>query len=85
MDDLTSGFNIARNLSLRPEFNAMLGFTENEVRGLLRDYDAKAPPERFEDALAIMRKWYNGYRFATKAQEDVYNTDLVFRHDSIWG
>ena len=77
MDDLTSGFNIARNLSLRPEFNAMLGFTENEVRGLLRDYDAKAPPERFEDALAIMRKWYNGYRFATKAQEDVYNTDLV--------
>jgi len=77
MDDLTSGFNIARNLSLRPEFNEMLGFTENEVRDLLRDYDAKALPERFEGALAVMRKWYNGYRFASKARQDVYNTDLV--------
>ena len=24
-----------------------------------------------------MRKWYNGYRFATKARQAVYNTDLV--------
>ena len=78
MDDLTSGFNIGRNLSLRPEFNAMLGFTEDQVRGLLRDYHAaKGRPEQAEDALAVMRKWYNGYRFAAKAKEDVYNTDLV--------
>ena len=76
MDDLTSGFNIGRNLSLRPEFNEMLGFTEDEVRELLHDC-RKAPPERPEHALAIMRKWYNGYRFATKARQDVYNTDLV--------
>ena len=32
MDDVTSGFNIGRNISLRPEFNDMLGFTEAEVR-----------------------------------------------------
>ena len=32
MDDVTSGFNIGRNLSLRAEFNHLLGFTEAEVR-----------------------------------------------------
>ena len=33
MDDpVTSGFNIGKNISLEPEFNDMLGFTEEEVR-----------------------------------------------------
>ena len=40
MDDVTSGFNIGRNLSLSPEFNAMLGFTEDEVREVLHTYHA---------------------------------------------
>ena len=38
MDDVTSGFNIGRNVTLEPEFNGMLGFTEPEVRGLLELY-----------------------------------------------
>ena len=78
MDDVTSGFNIGRNLSLSPELNAMLGFTEDEVRQVLNVYHAAgAMGERPDDALATMRRWYNGYRFATEAVEDVYNTDMV--------
>ena len=78
MDDVTSGFNIGRNLSLDRELNAMLGFTEDEVRRVLRTYyDAGEIGEHPDDALATMRRWYNGYRFATKAREDVYNTDMV--------
>ena len=78
MDDVTSGFNIGRNLSLSQELNAMLGFTEDEVRRVLHIYhDAGAISEHPDDALATMRQWYNGYRFATKAREDVYNTDMV--------
>ena len=38
MDDVTSGFNIGANLSLRAEFNEMLGFTEDEVRRMLETY-----------------------------------------------
>ena len=77
MDDVTSGFNIGRNLSLSPELNAMLGFTE-DVRRVLNIYHrAGEIGEHPEDALATMRQWYNGYRFATKADEDVYNTDMV--------
>ena len=78
MDDVTSGFNIGRNLSLSPELNAMLGFTEDEVRRVLHTYHAAgAIGERPDDALATMRQWYNGYRFAEEADEDVYNTDMV--------
>ena len=35
MDDVTSGFNIGSNVSLDPRFNELLGFTEQEVRGVL--------------------------------------------------
>ena len=78
MDDVTSGFNIGRNLSLSPELNAMLGFKEEEVRGVLNIYHgAGAMREHPEDALDTMRRWYNGYRFAEEADQDVYNTDMV--------
>ena len=78
MDDVTSGFNIGRNLSLSQDFNAMLGFTEDEVREVLRTYHAAgALTEHPDHALATMREWYNGYRFSEDAPDDVYNTDMV--------
>ena len=78
MDDVTSGFNIGRNLSLSPELNGMLGFTDDEVRQVLHIYhDAGAIGEHPDNAMATMRQWYNGYRFAEDADEDLYNTDMV--------
>ena len=78
MDDVTSGFNIGRNISLHPEFNDMLGFTEEEVRSLLELYrDCGVFNQEVEAALAVMREWYNGYRFAEDAEDDLYNTDMV--------
>jgi len=78
MDDVTSGFNIGKNISLHPAFNDMLGFTEQEVRNLLDMYrDCGVFNQEVEAALAVMRQWYNGYRFAEDAQHDLYNTDMV--------
>ncbi len=78
MDDVTSGFNIGANLSLRPAFNEMLGFTEHEVRDMLETYrDLGVFDQDPEAALDTMREWYDGYRFATAADNVVYNTDLV--------
>ena len=78
MDDVTSGFNIGRNISLHPAFNDMLGFTEEEVRSLLELYrDCGVFNQEVEAALAVMHEWYNGYRFAKSAQGDLYNTDMV--------
>ncbi|MCP4659009.1 MAG: AAA family ATPase [bacterium] len=35
LSDLTSGLNIAKNVSLEPELNALAGFTEIEIEALL--------------------------------------------------
>ncbi len=78
MDDVTSGFNIGANLSLRPDFNEMLGFTEDEVRDMLETYrNLGVFDQNPEAALDTMREWYDGYRFAKAAGNVVYNTDLV--------
>ena len=78
MDDVTSGFNIGKNISFRAKYNDMVGFTETEVRGLVEMYrEAGVFDEEPDTAMAVMREWYNGYRFAKEAAEDVYNTDMV--------
>ena len=81
MDDVTSGFNIGRNVTLEPEFNDVLGFTEPEVRSLLELYrDRGAFNQDVDAALDVMREWYNGYRFAKTATGDLYNTDMVLHY-----
>ena len=81
MDDVTSGFNIGRNVTLKPEFNEMLGFTEPEVRGLLELYrDRGAFDQDVDAALDVMREWYDGYRFAENAVGSLYNTDMVLHY-----
>ena len=78
MDDVTSGFNIGTNISLEPDFNEMVGFTEPEVRHLVETYrDLGVFNQEVETAMGIMGQWYNGYRFATTAETDLYNTDMV--------
>ena len=78
MDDVTSGFNIGTNISFDATYNPMVGFTETEVEALVKTYRECGVLTKEHDAvMAVMREWYNGYRFAEDADEDVYNTDMV--------
>ena len=78
MDDVTSGFNIGKNITLHPDFNEMVGFTEPEVRRLVETYrDLGVFNQDVDTAMGIMGEWYNGYRFAEEAATDLYNTDMV--------
>ena len=78
MDDVTSGFNIGKNISLHPDFNEMVGFTEAEVRHLVELYrDRGLFDQDVDEAMALMGEWYNGYRFAKAAENDLYNSDMV--------
>ena len=78
MDDVTSGFNIGTNISFDATYNPMVGFTETEVEDLVKTYRECGVLTKEHDAvMAVMREWYNGYRFAEDADEDVYNTDMV--------
>ncbi|NJL28207.1 MAG: AAA family ATPase [Thermoanaerobaculia bacterium] len=75
LSDATSGFNIAENLYRRPAFNALCGFTERDLREILRQLAlaGQLEEERIEPTLELMRVWYNGYCFASGAKERVYN------------
>ncbi len=79
MDELASGFNIARFITLHPQFENMLGFTQTEVDRLLdaiyADYgfDPLTRPEVDE----IIKNHYNGYHFVKPAGEAVYNSTML--------
>ncbi len=75
LDSLTSGFNISTNISLRLEFNAMMGFRQEEVRDVLRGIEV--PEEKEVEILGLMKAWYDGYLFGEEATEHIYNSDMV--------
>ena len=78
---VTGGFNIGTDLSLRPEFAELLGFTEAEVRGLLERYrDLGVLDQDVAEAMTVLEDWYGGYRFAEAARNDLYHTNLILRY-----
>ena len=80
MDDLTSGFNIATNITQEEGFNAMVGFTAAETRRLFEDFQGTG---RFADAaeshLRTVKAWYDSYCFSRPCagRETLYNCDMA--------
>ncbi len=80
MDDLTSGFNIGTNYSLKPAFNEMTGFTEEEVREMLGYYAGVLPFNHSVDELIKkIKPWYDNYCFAEEefGKTTMYNSVMV--------
>ena len=84
MDDLTSGFNIAANISQKPQFNSMLGFSEAECLRIYRDFKGVRKYTEGEPAAWVrsFKPWYDGYCFAKEKVgiESVFNSDMVLYH-----
>ena len=81
MHDVTSGYNIATSITMDGRFNQMLGFSETEVREMIRYYQSAGVLQADEDPLvAEMKPWYDGYCFS----EDVVYTDpKMFNSDMV--
>ena len=75
LDSLTSGFNIATNISLEEEFNGMLGFVESEVSDILTGVGV--PNDNLDLVLGDMKAWYNGYKFNLRATNRLYNSNML--------
>jgi len=78
LDDVTSGFNIATNISLDLDIAEIMGFTKNDVETMIEYYRQTgkirhSTPELME----IMDQWYNHYKFALRATSEVFNTVFV--------
>ncbi len=79
MSDITSGYNIAENIYLKPAFSDLCGFTEAETENAVKTVAGECGLKNRDaaDALDMMRTWYDGYRFAPNAEQPVYNPTLA--------
>lgn len=83
LDDLTSGYNIALNITMDMRFNQMLGFSEEDVRQMIRYYKevGAIKPELSEDSIiADIKPWYDNYCFAEESfgrEPSMFNCDMV--------
>ena len=81
LDDLTSGFNIALNITMDSWFNMALGFSETEVRQMIQYYkDAGMIAGDIDDIIADMRPWYDNYCFSKQCygkDPTMFNCDMV--------
>ena len=75
LDSMTTGFNIATNISNYEEFNSMIGLTHKEVDNLLNEVVEEK--NKREEIKQIMIENYDGYLFNKEAKEKVFNATLV--------
>ncbi len=75
LDDVTSGFNIASNISLDTDINEIMGFTQPEVETMIEYYRQTGKIRHSTpELLEIMSQWYNHYRFSVHSTREVFNT-----------
>ncbi len=77
LDSMTSGFNVAQNLTLHPDFHNMAGFTESELRGMIENTIYEEGKFDIDTVVTDMRAWYNGSKFSVESQERLYNPQMV--------
>ena len=74
LDSLTSGFNISSDKTQNARFNAMIGFTEQQLKSLMRDQEIEEKEQ--EEILPIMKENYDGYKFSINGKEKIYNSNM---------
>lgn len=83
LDDVTSGFNIGWSISIKPEFDEMLGFSTTDVVEMFTYYKehGSIPADSDIDAIVNdMKPWYDNYCFAKQALKKktrMFNCDMV--------
>ena len=74
LDSLTSGFNIGTDITQDEEFNEMIGFTEEELKEILKNKEISLKEQ--EKIIPIMKENYDGYKFCLKAKNQIYNSNM---------
>lgn len=81
LSDVTSGFNIGRNLSMDYDFNECVGFNEQEVRTMLEYYrDARGTFQHsIDEIVEYVKPYYNNSCFCKRSLKDdrMFNSDML--------
>ncbi|MEZ4862111.1 MAG: AAA family ATPase [Caldilineaceae bacterium] len=80
LHDVSSGFNIAKNIYFRKEFNDLCGFTGAEITEMLHlvAEGCKLATAQLAEARELMRIYYNGSLFSDEGGEPIYNPTSAF-------
>jgi hypothetical protein len=86
LSDMTSGYNVAESIYLQPDFNDLCGFRESEIADALNQIATECdfPSPQVNDALHLMRTFYNGYCFNQPIHEFIYNPTLALYFLKHW-
>jgi Protein of unknown function (DUF1703)./Predicted AAA-ATPase. len=72
LDDLTSGFNITNNISLKPEYNEILGLTRGEVEWVMEQIQLD------KSLITVdLEQMYDGYLFHRNAKNKLFNSTMI--------
>ena len=93
LDSMTSGFNIATNITTRKKYTTMMGFTAQEVKTVLgltfSDFQDPAHILTFstieqETIFDVFRENYNGYLFSEDSDVKIFNSTLIMYYLSYY-
>ena len=82
LSSLTTGFN-AVNISWDPYFHEMAGFTENELRELIRqtvDMSQFEGSFTTDELIGRMKLYFDGYTFCRKSENHLYNSSMCINY-----
>ena len=82
LDSVTSGFNIATNISAMSLFNEMTGFTHEELSKVIdKTVDfTLIPGIKKEQILKIMEENFDGYTFTEDSSNTMFNSNLCLAY-----
>jgi hypothetical protein len=72
MSDITSGFNIASNISFDTQFHNMIGLNNSELDNILNSFNISDRVDK-----KLLKEWYGNYRFNEDITEPIYNTSMI--------
>ncbi|MCP4705716.1 MAG: AAA family ATPase, partial [candidate division Zixibacteria bacterium] len=79
MSDITSAYNVAKNIYHEPEFNALCGFQEVEIKAILTQIvtECEFEEDKIDQSLSLIQTFYDGYCFSKFGSKDIYNPTLA--------
>ena len=77
LDSMTTGFNIATDITRDARFVSMIVFTKKEIQSIIEEVFEEKTVEEKEEIYEEMKQYYDGYRFSEENEERVFNSTLV--------
>jgi Protein of unknown function (DUF1703)./Predicted AAA-ATPase. len=79
--DMTSGYNVATDISHDEDYSSLCGITPTELQELVTTLirQCEQPDDQATEVMTTLREFYNGYRFCSNLNHpSVYNPILCF-------